>query len=118
MASGVSGRRKVPLTWDNTDCQDLYDSEDGTPFRCMVSVVAGWLGIPRWRGRRTLSVKIGGAGTVAHAGVVLPRLLSDQLGLTAGLSAVRARAGFVPVRHRGGERWWTPRAPWRRERPV
>jgi Transposase DDE domain group 1 len=48
-----------------------------------------------------LSVKVGGAGTVAHAGVVLPRLLGDRLGLTVGLSQVMARAGFVPLRHRG-----------------
>ena len=48
-----------------------------------------------------LSVKIGGAGTLAHAGVVLPRLLGDQLGLPAGLSGVLTRAGFTPIRHRG-----------------
>ncbi len=48
-----------------------------------------------------LSLKVGGAGTVAHAGVVLPRLLGDQLGLTAGLAEVMARAGFLPIRHRG-----------------
>lgn len=48
-----------------------------------------------------LSVKVGGAGTLAHAGVVLPRLLADRLGLTTGLSDVMARAGFLPVRHRG-----------------
>lgn len=84
---------------------------------------------PRWdtlrvhgsRGRRpvvdltlawssNLSVKVGGAGTVAHAGVVLPRLLGDQLGLTTGLAEVLARSGFMPIRHRGrtlvaGVRW-------------
>ncbi|HSV64790.1 MAG TPA: hypothetical protein VLJ59_02630 [Mycobacteriales bacterium] len=27
-----------------------------------------------------LRVEVGGAGTVAHAGVVLPRLLADRLG--------------------------------------
>jgi hypothetical protein len=48
-----------------------------------------------------LSVKVGGAGTVAHAGVVLPRLVADRLGLTAGLSEVLARSGFTPIRHRG-----------------
>jgi Transposase DDE domain group 1 len=48
-----------------------------------------------------LSVKVGGAGTVAHAGVVLPRLLGDRLGLTADLSGVLARAGFIPGRDRG-----------------
>jgi len=48
-----------------------------------------------------LSVQVGGAGTVAAAGVVGPRLLADRLGLTTGLAAVVARAGFFPVRHRG-----------------
>jgi hypothetical protein len=48
-----------------------------------------------------LKVEVGGVGTVAAAGVVLPRLLADRLGLTTGLAEVVARAGFVPVRHRG-----------------
>jgi len=48
-----------------------------------------------------LTVEVGGAGTVAAAGVVLPRLLADRLGLTSGLAEVVARAGFVPLRHRG-----------------
>jgi Transposase DDE domain group 1 len=48
-----------------------------------------------------LSVQVGGVGTVAHAGVVLPRLLADRLGLTVGLSQVLERADFLPVRHRG-----------------
>jgi hypothetical protein len=33
--------------------------------------------------------------------VVLPRLLADRVGLTAELAQVVARAGFIPVRHRG-----------------
>lgn len=48
-----------------------------------------------------LGVEVGGAGTVAHAGVVLPRLLADRLGLTADLADVVARSGFTPLRHRG-----------------
>jgi Transposase DDE domain group 1 len=48
-----------------------------------------------------LRVEVGGAGTVAQAGVVLPRLLADRLGLTGDLAGVVARAGFVPLRHRG-----------------
>lgn len=48
-----------------------------------------------------LRVEVGGPGTVAHAGVVLPRLLADRLGLTEDLAAVVARAGFIPLRHRG-----------------
>lgn len=42
-----------------------------------------------------------GRGVVAHAGVVLPRLLADRIGLTAGLRAVVARRGFSPLRDRG-----------------
>ena len=48
-----------------------------------------------------LRVEVGGPGTVAHAGVVLPRLLADRLGLSTDLAQVVARAGFIPVRHRG-----------------
>ncbi|MDT5029506.1 MAG: hypothetical protein QOE61_5932 [Micromonosporaceae bacterium] len=48
-----------------------------------------------------LRVEVGGAGTLARAGVVLPRLLADRLGLTTGLAQVVARAGFTPLRHRG-----------------
>jgi hypothetical protein len=50
---------------------------------------------------RGLSVEVGGAGTVAQAGIVLPRLLADRVGLTTGLSGVLARAGFTPLRDRG-----------------
>jgi hypothetical protein len=52
-----------------------------------------------WSNR--LLVEVGGAGTVAHAGVVLPRLLADRLGLTGDLAGVVARSGFSPLRHRG-----------------
>jgi hypothetical protein len=48
-----------------------------------------------------LSVEVGGAGTVASAGIVLPRLLADRIGLTMGLSRAVARAGFTPLRDRG-----------------
>ena len=54
---------------------------------------AGW--------SRGLSVRVGGPGTVAHAGIVLPRLLADRVGLTAGLAAAVSRAGFIPIRDRG-----------------
>lgn len=59
------------------------------------------LGDPALAWSQGLDVEVGGAGTVASAGVVLPRLLADRLGLTTGLAAVVARAGFVPLRHRG-----------------
>jgi hypothetical protein len=45
--------------------------------------------------------QVGGAGTVAHAGIVLPRLVADRVGLTTGLSAALARVGFIPGRDRG-----------------
>jgi hypothetical protein len=48
-----------------------------------------------------LTVGVGGTGTVAHAGVVLPRLLGDRTGLTRGLSVALARVGFIPGRDRG-----------------
>jgi len=40
-----------------------------------------------------LSAEVGGAGTVAQAGVVLPRLLADRLGLSAGPAEAMARSG-------------------------
>lgn len=48
-----------------------------------------------------MKVATGGRGVVAHAGVVLPRLLADRVGLTAGLRGVVARRGFSPLRDRG-----------------
>ena len=48
-----------------------------------------------------LKVATGGQGVIAHAGVVLPRLLADRIGLTGGLRAVVARRGFWPLRDRG-----------------
>jgi hypothetical protein len=48
-----------------------------------------------------LKVQVGGAGTVAHAGIVLPRLVADRVGLSTGLSAALARVGFIPGRDRG-----------------
>jgi DDE family transposase len=52
-----------------------------------------------WSSR--LTVRPGGTGTIAHAGVVLPRLLADRVGLTSGLTAAVTRCGFTPVRDRG-----------------
>ena len=48
-----------------------------------------------------LLVRAEGTGTVAHAGVVLPRLLADRVGLTTAFREVLARRGFVPGRDRG-----------------
>ena len=48
-----------------------------------------------------LRVQLGGQGTLAHAGVVLPRHLGDRLDLTGELAQVVARAGFLPGRERG-----------------
>lgn len=46
-------------------------------------------------------MEVGGPGVIAHAGVVLPRLLADRIGLTVGLRHVVARRGFTPGRDRG-----------------
>ncbi|MFK5636027.1 transposase [Ornithinimicrobium sp. LYQ103] len=46
-------------------------------------------------------MKAEGTGTVAHAGVVLPRLLADRVGLTQAFRGVLARSGFTPGRDRG-----------------
>jgi hypothetical protein len=59
------------------------------------------VGDPALEWSQRLKVEVGGTGTVAQAGVVLPRLLADRLGLVTGLAEVVARAGFVPVWHRG-----------------
>ena len=48
-----------------------------------------------------LRLEVAGRGVIGHAGVVLPRLLADRIGLTAGLRAVVARRGFQPLRDRG-----------------
>jgi Transposase DDE domain group 1 len=54
---------------------------------------------PGWA--KGLRVQVAGSGVVAHAGVVVPRLLGDRVGLTGQLRGVLARAGFVPGRDRG-----------------
>jgi len=59
------------------------------------------VGDPALEWSQGLRVEAGGTGTVAQAGVVLPRLLADRLGLTTGLADAVARAGFFPLRHRG-----------------
>ena len=64
-----------------------------------------------------LSVEVGGAGTVAAAGVVLPRLLVDRLGLCTELAGVVARPGSSRC-VTGVGCWWTRRARWLRERRV
>lgn len=54
---------------------------------------------PAWS--RGLRVEVAGRGVIGQAGTVLPRLLADRIGLTAGLRALVARAGFIPGRDRG-----------------
>jgi Transposase DDE domain group 1 len=54
---------------------------------------------PGWA--KGLRVQVAGSGVVAHAGVVVPRLLADRVGLTDQLRQVLARAGFAPGRDRG-----------------
>lgn len=57
------------------------------------AIAVGW--------SRGLRVQTGGSGSWAHPGVVLPRLLADRVGLTAGLADAVARSGFFPGRDRG-----------------
>ena len=96
------------MTWENVDCLDhAFD------LRKVTLMVNGTRRKKRASGRRSrrarrgrswssgLRVRAGGTGTVAHAGVVLPRLLADRLGVTSELGAVMDRAGFVPLRCRG-----------------
>jgi hypothetical protein len=71
------------------------------------------VGDPALGRSQRLKVEVGGTGTVAQVGVVLPRLLADRLGLTTGLAEVVARAGFFPVRI-GVGRWWMRRVRGRR----
>lgn len=42
-----------------------------------------------------------GRGVVGHAGLMLPRLLADRVGLTAGLSAAMAGTRVLPLHDRG-----------------
>jgi hypothetical protein len=48
-----------------------------------------------------LKVTADGKGLVGHAGAVLLRKASDQLGLTAGLSAALLKKGTSPLLDRG-----------------
>jgi hypothetical protein len=50
---------------------------------------------------RALKVTADGKGLVGHAGAVLLRKASDQLGRTAGLSAAMLRKGSSPLLDRG-----------------
>jgi hypothetical protein len=64
--------------------------------------------------------RVGRAGTVAHAGVVLPRLLADRLGLAVDLAVDLAGGVARPGPRRcgtGAGCWWTPRARWLPGRP-
>ena len=50
---------------------------------------------------RALKVTADGKGLVGHAGAVLLRKASDQLGLTAGMSAALLKKGTSPLLDRG-----------------
>lgn len=98
---GVSENRKVPLTWENTGCLGPYRLAGRGTFEVNATRSLKAIADPALGWSDKLSVQVGGAGTVAAAGVVLPWLLADRLGLCTELSAVLARSGFVPLRHRG-----------------
>ncbi|AXH94881.1 IS1380 family transposase [Ornithinimicrobium avium] len=89
---------RVSLTWENTDCLDLdsYPGRDTLKVKRTSGTAAAEAA---WS--KSLLVKAEGAGTVAHAGVVLPRLLADRVGLTGAFRDVLARRGFRPGRDRG-----------------
>lgn len=55
------------------------------------------MAVPALGWSEKVSVQVGGAGTVAAAGVVLPRLLADRLGLCTGLAAVRSPGRVRPA---------------------
>ena len=48
-----------------------------------------------------LRLEVAGRGVLGHAGVVLPRMLADRIGLTHGLGVIVARRGFQQLRDRG-----------------
>ncbi len=88
----------MPLAWENVDCRDQHVFQGRSTLKVkstsgVVRAGEGW--------STGLSVVASGAGTIAHAGVVLPRLLADRVGPTAALAGAVTRPGFVPVRHRG-----------------
>ncbi len=89
---------RVPLTWEYVDCLDLHELRGEDTLKVKGTSRTGQ-GAAGWS--TGLAVAASGTGTVAHAGVVLPRLLADRLGLTSELSGTLARAGFVPGRDRG-----------------
>ena len=114
MGFGVSEQRKMFLTWDDADCRDLPEPGKGRPsgeeYKDRRPV-----GDPALAWSQGFEVEVGGVGTVAATGVVLPRLLADRLRLTTGLARVMARAGFSRCGIAGG-RWWMPPARWRPRR--
>ncbi len=68
-------------------------SADSSPKAARQDPASGW--------SSGLKITTGGKGVIAHAGVVLPRLLADRIGLTAGLRGLVARRDFWPRRDRG-----------------
>jgi hypothetical protein len=89
------------LTWENTGCRDTYWYQGKDTFEVQRNGRRAGVVDPALAWSQDLQVEVSGSGVVAHAGVVLPRLLADRLGLTGELRAVVARAGFTPVRDRG-----------------
>ncbi len=69
----------MPLTWENADFLETHSHPGRGTLKVkrtsgVSALEAGW--------SKGLLVRAEGAGTVAHAGVVLPRLLADWVGLT------------------------------------
>ena len=91
----------MPLTWENTDCEDLYSDPGWSTLTVKRTAVRTSRAVAQQAWSKGLVVRAEGSGTVAHAGVVLPRLLADRVGLTSAFRGVLARAGFIPGRDRG-----------------
>ncbi len=66
-------RGKVSLTWKNADCQDLHEPQEGDTLQVKATSTRGLVGDPALAWSQRLEVEVGGAGTVAQAGVVGPR---------------------------------------------
>src|SRR5699024_1985475 len=100
--------------WENTDCQNLYSGSgrDTLMVKRTSEAAAGEAG---WS--TGLTVRAEGAGTVANAGVVLPRLLADQVGVTAEFrGVVKSPTGACARRGKRRSRPWAVEL--RREKPA
>src|SRR5690625_3363195 len=83
------------------DCEGLYSSPGRSTLTVKRTAAKTNAAAAAQAWSTGLVVRAEGTGTVAHAGVVLPRLLADRVGLTSAFRGVLARSGFIPGRDRG-----------------